>query len=136
MLPTIEGAGYTGPGMPYADSTGRRPAGLALLHGNEYVVPEDLLFGNPWVADQVAIIESLRTGGRSFAAGGPAGSMPGHAAGEAMEMVKAVERRLQGIELALARLDKPMRAYFTPDEGRAFDAYMAQHETNRESSEL
>ena len=60
--------GYTGYGLGFSDETGHDVAGT--VHANEYVIPYDLLSGDPWVMDATRVIEAKRTGQQGYADGG------------------------------------------------------------------
>jgi hypothetical protein len=136
--PTFADGGGTGQGT-YIDSTGHRVAGI--VHDNEYVVPKRLLLGDPWVANQVAIIEAIRVGRAPDLA---SSQMPSQAQNQGVSagdsgsaaLMGALLGRLDSLEAAVRALDKPMGAYFARDEVEAMQKYFDQEESNRRNSRL
>jgi TP901 family phage tail tape measure protein len=127
--PTFYYGGHTGDGPAIGyDQYGKIVGGV---HKNEYVVNESLLLGNPWVANQVAIIDALRVGRISEP---PA--MPGQAPSQDNAMMQALLSRFDRLESAVLSLDKPYRAYFDRDESEAMRRYYEQEDSNRQKSRL
>jgi TP901 family phage tail tape measure protein len=136
--PTFAGGGFTGPGT-YTDATGHRVAGLA--HDNEYVVPKNLLFKNPWVANQVAIIEAIRVGRSPDVAYQPStsqGPMQSANAGDSgsAAVMGAMLREFAGLRADVRALDKPYRAFYTTDEVDAASEYERKNKQNNSISRL